>query len=131
MVSQSKARDPRFWERWRHSGAIGVIPAGRVTTLVSEEELMRRCKKEGIVFAKVQTCVPRWAESAPRKKGVKSALVHCDLIIRSDGSAVFLDGMMGMESISVASGHCRGKANPENLEWEEYVKSLTSLPEVK
>lgn len=109
-------------------GAVGVVQPKKRTTLVSEKELKVRCKKEGIDFSKVCVYVPCWAKSASLKNGVKSALVGCDLIIRSDGSAVFIDGMMGMDSVAVAREHCGGKANPKNLEWEEYVKSLTSLP---
>lgn len=87
-----------------------------MSTLVSEKVLKRRCREEGIDFSKVCVIGPRWAETAPRTAGAKSALVRCDLIIRSDGSAVALDGAMGWDSLSVLKKHCKGKANPKNLE---------------
>lgn len=99
------------------------------STLISEKELLKRVAAEGIDPKKVCVIIPRWAESAPKKEAVKSALVSCDLIIRSDGSAVYLDGIMGVDSVSIASAHIKGEANPKNIDWDEYAKSLTSLPE--
>ena len=101
---------------------------GNSSTLVTIEELESRCRKEGIDFLNVCVIAPRWAETAPKTEEAKSALVRCDLIIRSDGSAVALDGCLGVDSQMVASKHCRGEANPNNLTWDDYVKSLTSLP---
>lgn len=99
-----------------------------MSTLVLEKELERRCREEGIDFSKVRVISPRWAQTAPKTAGAKSALVRCDLIIRSDGSAVALDGMMGWDSISVLERHRKGEANPNNLDWDEYAKSLTEMP---
>lgn len=101
----------------------------RKTTLITEEDLERRCHEEGIDFSKVCVIAPRWAETAPKGAEVKSALVRCDLIIRSDGSAVALDGNMGMDSQAIARKHCQGEANPQNLNWDDYVKSISSFPE--
>lgn len=129
-LNRSKINDPRYWKIWRDSGAVGTvlqITTGKKSTLISETELKKRCKKEGIDFSKVCAIVPRWAESTPLKKGVRSALVHCDLIIRSDGSFVFLDGAMGIDSMTIADQHAREKANPNNLGWDDYAASLTEL----
>lgn len=98
------------------------------TTIVSEEELMKRASAEGIDTSNISSCVARWAESAPLQPGVKSALVRCDMIVRSDYSFVWLDGMMGIDSIGLARAIQRGEANPKNLSWEEWVKEETDLP---
>lgn len=95
------------------------------STLVSMAELERCCREEGIDFSQVVVMAPRWAESAPRSEGAKSALVCCDCIIRSDGSAVFLDGAMAVDSMIIARQHMRNP-NPLRLAWEEYVVSLKS-----
>tara|TARA_Y100000310_G_scaffold325435_1_gene388898 strand:+ start:461 stop:769 length:309 start_codon:yes stop_codon:yes gene_type:complete len=99
------------------------------STLVSERELQTRCEAEGIDFSQVCVCEPRWAESKPRSKNTRSALVRCDLIIRDNGSAVHLDGMMGADSIRLTESHVKGTANENNLPWDEYVQSVTSMPE--
>ncbi len=127
-MNRSKVLDPRFWRTWARSGAL-CTPGQKVSTRVSEENLARKCRKEGVDFTRVNVCVPRWAQSAPRTKGAKSALVHTDLIVRSDGSVVYLDGMMGMDSMSLGYAHVKGKSNPDNLPWDEYVASVTDLPE--
>ena len=98
------------------------------STLITEKELERRCRREGIDFSKVCVLGARWAESTPKKKGVRSALVRCDLIVRDDGSAVGLDGAMAHDSLVLFDKHTLGKANPENLEWDEYVKKISLFP---
>ncbi len=122
-MNNSKKNDPRFWRRWQASGAIR-----KPTNLVSEEVLFRRARAEGIDISKICVIGPRWAETRPLRKGVKSALVRCDLILRSDGSAVALDGAMGFDSLALMEMHGKGSANPNNLSWDEYVKSLIVLP---
>lgn len=91
------------------------IPNPRASTLVSEEELAERIKFESPLNAD-QVCVigPRWAESGPKRVGVASALVRCDLIIRKDRTAVFLDGAMGVDSWKLAQGWIAGDGT-----WEE------------
>ena len=125
-MNRSKVLDPRFWRAWARSGALSTT-GQKVSTLVSEEKLARKCRKEGVDYAKVCALSTRWAQSAPRAKGVKSALVHCDLILRSDGSVVYLDGMMARDSVSLGCAHMKGKSNPDNLPWEEFVASVTNL----
>jgi len=98
------------------------------TTIVSQEELMKRASAEGIDISKISSCVARWAESAPLQPGVKSALVRCDMIVRSDYSFVWLDGMMGIDSVSLARSIQKNEANPKKLPWEDWIKEVTSLP---
>lgn len=73
-------------------------------TLVSDSVLRDRLAAEGITEG-FTVCAARWAESAPLQPGVKSALATCDAVIRSDGSAVFIDGMMSMDGRAKARGH--------------------------
>jgi len=102
-----------------------------VSTLVSKEELIKRASAEGVDTSKICSCVPRWAESAPLKLGVKSALVRCDLILRSDGSIVALDGMMGIDSIFLYQSHLRGESNPKNFSWEKFIRKVSSFSKEK
>lgn len=97
------------------------------STLITESELRAKCEAEGVDFSKVCVLAPRWAESAPKKPSAQSALVHCDLIIRDDGSAVFLDGAMGEDSKRLAFEHCKGTSNPANLPWSGYVASVSQI----
>ena len=99
------------------------------STLLSEEGLRFLASLEGVNPDLICAITPRWAESAPKSEEAKSALVHCDLIVRSDGSAVYLDGNMGFDSAELASKHMQGEANPSGLPWEEWVASVTELPE--
>lgn len=100
-----------------------------MSTLVTEEVLRQKCEAEGIDVSKVCVCVPRWAESQPRSPDAKSALVRCDTIIRSDGSAVYLDGMMSADGTQVAQDHLKRGAVPAD-EWTDYASNLTELPVV-
>lgn len=100
----------------------------RGTTLVSIEELMQRAAIEGIDKNKICVIVPRWAESNAREENAQSALVRGDLIVRSDGSAVFLDGMMSLDSMDLAYTHIKGMSNPTELSWEEWTESVTKFP---
>lgn len=95
--------------------------------IISKEELITRAAAEGIDVSKIQVTTLHWAESAPLQPGVKSALVRSDLILRSDGSAVWLDKKMASDSIVLTMKHRDGKANPKNLSWEEWVQSVTQL----
>jgi hypothetical protein len=74
-----------------------------MSTLVTDQELKDRLQKEGLANAVV--CAPRWAESAPRHRHESSAVVVCDTVLRSDGSAVWLDGMMSMDGIAISQKH--------------------------
>lgn len=97
-----------------------------MSTLVSKEDMIRRALSEGVDVSKIHVIVPRWAESRPYTKGVQSALVHCDLILRSDRSAVYLDGMMGTDSVALANRHIN---DSEPLPpWKEYISKLMSFP---
>ena len=98
------------------------------STLVSEEGLRFLAGLEGVDPNLVCSIAPRWAESAPRSEDVESALVRCDLILRSDGSAVFLDGVMGGDSRELAAQHLEGQTNPNGLPWVEWTASVTELP---
>jgi len=99
------------------------------STLISEDVLREHCEMEGIDFSQVCVMTPRWAESKSREEGARSALVRCDLIIRDDGSAVYLDGGMGRDSTELAQAHVKGESNLNNLLWDEFVESVTSMPE--
>lgn len=77
----------------------------KTSTLVTQEVMEANAAREGIDPRQISVIFPRWAESAPWKQGVKSALVTCDLIIRDDGSCVVLDGAMGMDSMVLADAH--------------------------
>ena len=96
----------------------------KATTLVSELELIRCVRAEGLDASKVCVVAPRWAETAPRKEGAKSALVTCDLIVRSDGSAVGLDGCMGEDSKCILRQHVENYDPLINTDWDVYVASL-------
>jgi hypothetical protein len=103
------------------------------TTLTTA--LAQRCYNEKIDITKVCAIAPRWAESAPRSPGARSALVHCDLILRSDGSAVYLDGCMGWNSLALCDKFLQGKVPGQVLvppatweEWDRFVESITDLP---
>ena len=98
-----------------------------MSTLVTKEELREKCEAEGIDFSKVCVIVPRWAESEPKSPDTKSALVRCDTIIRDDGSAVYLDGMMSMDGTRVARDHMKRGAIAADG-WSQYVADLTQLP---
>lgn len=100
----------------------------REEQLISKEEFRRHCEAEGVDFSKVCVLIPQWAESVPRTKGVESALVTSDLIIRSDGTVVFLDGLMSNEGKLLAAKHMAGTSNPGNLPWDQFVANVT-LPE--
>ena len=152
-MNESKKSNLRFWQKWKNSGAVG---RKKVSTLVSEDILIRNVEREGVDVSKICSIKPRWAESAPRSRDAKSALVRCDLIIRSDGSAVALDGCMGCDSMIILELHITNGNNnsvraairsyfpevehhalsaPELrkealrlLGWDEYAKRLTDLP---
>lgn len=74
------------------------------STFVSEPVLCDRLAAEGITEG-FTVVAPRWAESAPLQPGVRSALATCDAVIRSDGSAVFLDGAMSMDGSAKVNAH--------------------------
>ena len=82
------------------------------STLISLGELHKRIRAEGLDPQKVNVISPRWAESGPLRPGVKSALISCDLIIRSDNSAVYLDGAMSIDLMQLAAAHINGEDNP-------------------
>jgi hypothetical protein len=69
---------------------------------------------------------PRWAESAPRSPGSRSALIHCDLILRDDGSAVFLDGAMAANSTGLGLDYL--EHGTRGLSWDEFVSEHQRLP---
>lgn len=77
----------------------------KISTLITHKELKRRLIAEGIDPKAVSVLKPRWAETKPKEAGVHSALLTGDLIARSDGSIVCLDGMMGMDSAILADIH--------------------------
>ncbi len=98
-------------------------------TLIPQKGLAARLAKEGIINSEnVIVITPRWAESSPKVPGVQSALVRSDLIIRSDGSVVCLDGNMSLDSLSLADKHMQGKSNPQNLDWETFIRTVTFFP---
>ena len=94
------------------------------TTLIRESELFRRVAAAGLDPSRVCVIAPRWAEIAPEKAkdGAKSELITCDLIIRSDGTAVGLDGCMGMDSMAIARHHAENY--DPSCDWDSYVASL-------
>jgi hypothetical protein len=65
------------------------------------------------------------AETGPRTDGARSALVRCDLILRSDGTAVALDGCMGFDSMALLRD-ARAVPLPQ---WDEFVKRVQELPD--
>lgn len=83
---------------------------------------------EGIDLSKVDVMQLCWNASAAPQPGARSALVRCDLILRDDGSAVFLDRSMGMDSLNLADKHRTGTANPENLPWDQWVQTVSMFP---
>ena len=95
---------------------------------ISDEDLRGHCEAEGIDFSKVCVLIAQWAESGPRSEGSKSALVAPDLIVRSNGTTVYLDGILSMRSRALASLHEIGQSNPQSLPWDKFVASIT-LPE--
>ncbi len=101
------------------------------STLVLPEEMLQRAAAEGVDVSKISSIMPRWAESKPFTPGVKSALVRCDLIVRSDNSVVGLDGMLGIDSVYLAQQHMKGETNPKNLPWDKWVKSVSRFPSVE
>lgn len=98
------------------------------STLISEEGMLFLAGLEGIKSELICALAPRWAESAPKSEEAKSALVRCDLILRSDGSAVYLDGAMGSDSLELATQHMQGETNPNNLPWQDWADSVTEMP---
>ncbi len=79
-----------------------------MSTSITESELRARAHAEGVDQTKVDVWTPDWRETSPLLAGVRSALVRSDLIIRSDGSVVYLDEEMSMDSVTIASLHlCR------------------------
>ena len=105
-----------------------------MSTLIAKEEMERRVRAEGVTELPL-AIGPRWAESKPSRQqgpysppvGVKSALIHCDLLVRSDGSLVLLDGAMAKDSIALAQ-----KLLDEGLppgDWDEFVEANQVLPD--
>ena len=91
---------------------------------ISKKELEDRCLNEGIPFEDVSVISPRWSESSAYQSGVKSHLLKCDLIVRSDGSAVYLDGCMGIDSMIAANYHINNPFDED--EWEQRVQFLSN-----
>lgn len=132
-----RAKEGRFWtpsdERTQQRARSTAMPfltpdptKSAEEQLISKDDFRRHCEAEGIDRAKVTALIPQWAESEPRTEGTKSALVGSDLVLRSNGTVVFLDGLMCVESKILAAKHMAGESNPHNLEWDEFVTSVTS-----
>ena len=43
MVNQSKAKDPRFWKKWRDSGAVGTIEDAILRTMQTTRKQLPVC----------------------------------------------------------------------------------------
>ncbi len=76
-----------------------------MSTSITESELRARAHEEGVDQTRIKVWAPNWRETSPLLAGVMSALVRSDLILRSDGSVVYLDEQMGMDSITIADLH--------------------------
>lgn len=127
------------------------------STIITGEELRVRLMAEGINPDAVSVMIPRWAETAPKAESVLSALLTCDLIARSDGSIVALDGNLGFDSALMGdlhrglatSDHARNhifetfpeldgidvptadltKMAREHVGWETYISRLSTIPD--
>ncbi|MFT7644475.1 MAG: hypothetical protein ACI9BF_000119 [Candidatus Paceibacteria bacterium] len=94
---------------------------------IAPELLREKCESEGIDFTQVKVNLERWHESKYLDEGVLSALVRPDLIFRDDGSFVYLDRVMMASSLGLSEQYAKGKANPDNLPWTEFVESVTEM----
>ncbi len=124
---------------------------------ITREKLDTLLRNEGInpIFVE-QPMVPCWDETQPKGVGVHSALLTSDLIVRSDGSYVYLDGEVSMDATMLARIH-HGVENVDDvrerlldifpelkkstvatnelcpvardiLGWKEYVNRLSEIP---
>jgi hypothetical protein len=94
---------------------------------ITREKLDILLRNEGInpIFVE-QPMVPCWDETQPKGVGVHSALLTSDLIVRSDGSYVYLDGEVSMDATMLARIH-HGVENVDDV--REYL--LDIFPELK
>ncbi len=124
---------------------------------ITREQLDILLRNEGInpIFVQ-QPMVPCWDETQPKGDGVLSALLTNDLVVRSDGSYVYIDREVSMDATMLARIH-HGVENVDDvrteilemfpelkgtsvvtnelsrvarqtLGWKEYVNRLTEIP---
>jgi len=67
----------------------------------------------------VELVIPTWFERGRHTCGAKSALVVCDLLLRNDGSCVFLDAHPSNEALVISQYHMKGAYRL--VPWEQYI----------
>lgn len=128
MVNQSKAKDPRFWKKWRESGAVGTIEDAVLRTMQTD-------RKQRLVCVKVNESAGFYGdtvfndESRTYRANTKGRLELCS--IGMDGKALFganipysfqIENVPGVGQVAFRQGgtsttyHSQEGPKPENPE---------------